>query len=252
MTSDRRLVDCSEDKLKNEKILGSDKPVLQITKTEKFQNSVAKLAENFINKVGSGDLSLESAETTDEYMMGSIYGLYYSEDDEMYGVTFGIDNNEAYALFQKDCIDFEEFRLSKELCKPLESEKNLATIEQLFNELYEQFNLWVKISGKNYKTFSKVNTLLEMTAKILRVPKYKKYLCIDNSKILFNNDYSIVNNIKDNKEIVLELKGADNTSVLVSADLGTKIFKIYQNNKSNGINFSGDFKSVIQYIKNYR
>ena len=78
------------------------------------------------------------------------------------------------------------------------------------------------------------------------------YLCIGNNKLSFDNDYSILNNIKANKEILLELKGSDNTTISVRVNLDTETFKLYQNNKPNGINFSGDFKTVMQHLKNCR
>lgn len=146
LTSDNRLIDKKEEKqLQNTKIMPNKVVAPQPSKKEKFEECVEAIMKELTKTVGSGDIQIEPDDNSDDYLLATIYGLYYDDDDEMYGVTFAISNKkipEAYIALQKDCMDDPEFEYTKFLTRPMESKDNLLKIKELFSKFYNAFKNW--------------------------------------------------------------------------------------------------------------
>ena len=146
LTSDGRLMDKkSEKQLENKQIMPNKVEQPPINKKDVMKSSIIMLMNQLISKIGSGDVQLEPEDCTDDYLMGTIYDLVYNEDDEMFGITFGISNDkkpEFYVIFQKDCMDEPEFEFSESLSRPIESYANIEIIKRLLNKTYKSIIDW--------------------------------------------------------------------------------------------------------------
>lgn len=116
----------------------------------RFMVEIDKILRGFTKRVGSGDIHVEPSESNEEYLQGTIYGMYYNYYGDMYGLTFGIDtrNSEAYTIFQRNCMADPVFELSEKLTTPIETKESLIKIKQLYDKTYKQFNNWRTVDEK--------------------------------------------------------------------------------------------------------